>query len=131
MISVETTDYGICFTLEGFVQPEEVEMSLGRLRTAADRQAPPFYVLVDMRDLKPLSPEAQENISEGQRYLKERGMERAALILSSAILAIQFKRLGQESGVYQYERYIDASSHQDWKRMALDWLIKGIDPDEG
>lgn len=130
MITVDTVDFGICITLKGFVNSSEAMMSLDNLRAAADRLTPPFYVLVDMRELKPLSPETQEKISEGQRYLKQRGMERAALILSSTILAIQFKRLGKQSGVYKYERYIDASSHPDWKRIALDWLQKEIDPDE-
>jgi hypothetical protein len=130
MITVETTEYGICFTLSGYVQSSEVATSLDELRAAADKQSPPFYVLVDMRELKPLPPDAQEKVRKGQLYLKEKGMRRAALILSSAILTMQFRRLGKESGVYQYERYIDASAHPDWERIALDWFHKGVDPDK-
>ncbi len=49
-------------------------------------------------------------MEEGQKEYKERGMTRSVVILDSAIMAMQFKRLAKDTGIYQWERYIDAST---------------------
>jgi hypothetical protein len=46
------------------------------------------------------------------------GLERSAVILRDPIVTIQFMRLAKKSGVYKYQRYIDASSDQQWERHA-------------
>jgi hypothetical protein len=43
---------------------------------------------------------------------------------------MQFRRIGKETGIYEWERYIDASSVADWEKIGIDWLSKGIDPDK-
>jgi hypothetical protein len=77
-----------------------------------------FGVLVDMRMLKPLKPEAQGVMVEGQRAYKQHEMQRSAVAVANAIIALQFKRLAEESGIYQWERYIDASATAEWKKIA-------------
>jgi len=42
---------------------------------------------------------------------------------------MQFKRIAQESGIYVFERYIDAVTNQDWSKVAVDWVKNKIDPD--
>jgi hypothetical protein len=39
--------------------------------------------------------------------------------------------LAKESGIYNYERFIDASSDAQWQKHAEDWVGFGIDPDHG
>jgi hypothetical protein len=41
-----------------------------------------------------------------------RGMQRSCVILQDAITTIQFMRLSRKSGIFEYERYIDASEHK-------------------
>ncbi|MGB9500437.1 MAG: hypothetical protein ACKVE4_12015 [Dissulfuribacterales bacterium] len=43
---------------------------------------------------------------------------------------MQFQCIGKETGIYEWERYIDVSSSPDWERIAVDWISKGIDPDK-
>ena len=80
--------------------------------------------------MKPLDNDTQNEMVSGQKLYKQKGMERSAVILASAIITSQFKRLAHDSGIYAWERYIDASSHPDWEKIAENWISKGIDPDK-
>jgi len=53
-----------------------------RLTSAPDN----FGVFVDMIHLKPLPPDAQEILTEGQKLYKEKGMVRSVVIVNSTIL---------------------------------------------
>jgi hypothetical protein len=50
------------------------------------------------------------------------------LFTPSAITRIQFMRLARQSGIYKYERYIDASAHKNWLADARNWVRHGITP---
>jgi len=86
-------------------------------------------VFVDMRTLKPLPPDAQPIMVAGQQLYKEKGMQRSVVILADAVTTMQFRRLAKESGIYAWERYLDASSNADWKKVGEAWLTQGVDPD--
>ncbi|MCK5077854.1 MAG: hypothetical protein KAR38_15835, partial [Calditrichia bacterium] len=85
---------------------------------------------IDMRSLKPLPKDSQETMESGQKLFKEKGMQRSAVIVNNALLALQFKRLAKESGIYEWERYLDASKLPDWENIATNWLKNGTDPDK-
>jgi hypothetical protein len=40
------------------------------------------------------------------------------------------KRFAKETGIYEWERYLNARGDTSWKQKALDWVVKGIDPDK-
>jgi len=97
---------------------------------AALRDSPDeFGVLVDMRDLKLLNDDEQRVMRDGQQHYQDAGMVRSSVILDSAILTLQFRRLAQDSGIYDWERDINAETTDDWHQQAVDWLVDGIDPD--
>ncbi|WP_285576950.1 hypothetical protein [Geothrix limicola] len=97
---------------------------------AALAQAPKaFGVLVDMRGLKLLSDESRALMSEGQRHYKAAGMLRSAVILDSMLLTLQFKAIAKETGIYEWERYLSATT-TDFEKMALAWIVEGLDPDK-
>jgi hypothetical protein len=89
-----------------------------------------FGVFVDMRELKPLPADAQREMEEGQKAYKQKGMARSAIALSNAGTTLQFQRIAKETGIYQWERYIDSSKHQNWLQVGIDWVKNGIDPDK-
>jgi hypothetical protein len=64
----------------------------------------------------------------GQSMYRGRGMQRSCVILDDAITTIQFRRLAKRSGIYKYERYIDASTHKDWLQVARKWVECGLPP---
>jgi hypothetical protein len=88
-----------------------------------------FGVLVDMRHLEPLPADAQQHLQAGQRLFKTKGMQRSAVVLQDAIIALQFKRIARETGIDQCQRYIDASS-PGWEMKANGWITAGLDPDK-
>ena len=45
-------------------------------------------------------------------------------------ITAQFRQLAKDSGVYRYERYINAAEDPDCLKHALEWVQRQIDPDE-
>ncbi len=130
MYKIDKKDYGYLLTFSGIIDNEEMKKWVEDSKKALMGAPSSFGVVVDMRDLKPLSDETKKTMESGQKLYKEKGMARSAVILSSAILTLQFKRIAQESGIYQWERYINASKVTDWEKKAVDWVKNEIDPDK-
>jgi len=129
MYTIEQTDFGFQITFAGKMDEEELREWAADSRAALRSSPDEFGVLVDMRDLKLLSDDEQRVMREGQQHYQDAGMVRSSVILDSAILTLQFRRLAQESGIYDWERYINADTTDDWHQQAVDWLVDGIDPD--
>ncbi|MEE9441557.1 MAG: hypothetical protein V3V99_02680 [candidate division Zixibacteria bacterium] len=103
---------------------------LNESREIFSEQDGEFCVFVDMRRLIPVSEGPRMSISEGQKLYKAHGMQRSIVILDNPVLTMQFKQIAHETGIYQWERYIDASANPNWEKAGLDWLEKSIDPDK-
>ncbi len=99
-------------------------------KTLANVKGQKFHVFADLRTLKPLPPAAGELMAKGQEMYRKAGMERSAVVLADAITAMQFQRIARQSGIYSYERYIDASATPMFKEVGLEWLLHGKDPDK-
>lgn len=131
MYSIEKKPFGYQLTFGGSIDRAELSAWLEEsTRLLADAPAA-FGVFVDMRSLEPLTDDAQIAMREGQRHYKERGMTRSVVILSSAVLTMQFRRIAKETGIYDWERYINASKEQAWEQSGLRWIVEGVDPDQG
>lgn len=130
MYKIEKKNYGFKLTFGDAIKLDEMKKWVSESKSAIANQQGNFGVLVDMRTLKPLDNETQNEMVSGQKLYKQKGMERSAVILASAIITSQFKRLAHESGIYEWERYVDASNHPDWEKIAENWISKGIDPDK-
>lgn len=130
MERVRRTDYGLDIVFGGPLTGEEAAELLAEL----DRKLPPpggrFGLLVDSRRSRAYSAAEQAIFRRGILLCVERGMERAVVVHDSHIAAQQAKRLGKQTGTLAWTRYIDASSHHDWQRIAEDWLRQGLDPEQ-
>ena len=82
-----------------------------------------------MRELKPLPEDSQKHMEEGQKIYKAKGMSRSAVAVNGAATKMQFKRIAKESGIYEWERYIDAASTPAWENIGVDWIKSSVDPD--
>lgn len=130
MYKVDHTDYGIKLTFSGQIKHAEMRMWLDEFMAVVDQQqGNNFHVFVDMRTLQPLPSESQEAMHKGQRYARTNGMHRSVVILNSVATTMQFKRIALATGIYDYERYINADAVPDWEQVALAWLLEGVDPD--
>lgn len=130
MYQIRRTEYGIHLTFSGHIQPEEMQQWLDESRQVLSDTRERFGVFVDMRHMILLPPDSQPAMREGQQIYREAGMVRSVVILADEVLALQFRRLAKQSGIFDHERYIDASSVRNWEQVGLDWIIKGIEPYE-
>lgn len=130
MYKIEKKGYGFRLTFGEFIEPDEMKKWVEDSRKALEEASGSFYVFVDMRTLKPLPPESQPFMQEGQKLYKDKGMERSVVILSNPTTTLQFKRIAKETGIYQWERYIDASANNDWESKGMAWLQEAKDPDK-
>jgi hypothetical protein len=130
MYKIEKKSFGFKLTFSGMMSPAEMENWCRDSEKELSSAPASFGVFVDMRELKPLAPSAQQAMEKGQKLYKQKGMTKSVVILNSSIVTMQFKRIAQESGIYDWERYIDASSNTNWEQAGVDWIANGIDPDK-
>jgi hypothetical protein len=125
---IDKTDLGFNLTFAGDMTKDEIEKWYTESEQALIGQQSPFGVIIDMRTLAPLPVEAQEVMVRGQSMYRSCGMERSCVILDDAITTIQFMRLARKSGIFKFERYINASEHRDWLARARNWVRHAIAP---
>jgi hypothetical protein len=130
MYRIEKGRHGFTLTFGGSIYTEELYRWLQESEKALAGQNGPFGVIIDMRDLLPLGPEARAIILKGQCLFKNSGLQRSVVVLKSMAITAQFRQLAKDSGVYRHERYINAAEDPDWLKHALDWVQRRIDPDE-
>ena len=129
MYKIEKRHYGVRLTFEGFIERDEMAQWVAESEMVLQTLPKKFSVFVDMRNLKPVPDDSKAELEKGQRMYKAKGMERSVVILNSAILRIQFKNIAQETGIYEWERYIDASNTPNWQEVGEKWIMNAIDPD--
>lgn len=125
---VEETSYGYRLRFGGFLERNAAGALLSEIRSVIRPRGAAFALMVDLRESRAFAAEAQEILRQAILHCKDAGMERNACILNSAIATLQARRLGRETGVDETSRYIDASADPDWERVALDWLLRAVDP---
>ena len=129
MYSIEKKPYGYLLTFGGTIEADEMQKWADESAAALAGAPASFGVVVDMRELTPLEPDAQTTMVKGQQQYKAKGMQRSAVVLANAVTTLQFKRLAQQSGIDAFERYINAKATPDWHSIAVAWVTKGLDPD--
>lgn len=129
MHRIEQTQYGYKLVFEGFLQKQDLSTLLDDMRQTIRSRGRKFPVLLDMRHSRAFPADAQVILKEAILFFKQVGMERNAVILNSAIATLQVRRLGKETGIDATSRYIDASTQQDWEKVAIDWLVSAVDPE--
>jgi len=130
MYNIEKTGYGIKLTFSGYVFADEMEKWVRESLIILNSLPQKFGVLVDMRKLKPIDPDSQIHMKDGQKLFKGAGMQKSVVILDNVYLTLQFKRIAKETGIFECERYIDSSKIDNWEEAGINWLVNNIDPDE-
>jgi len=129
MYKINKKEFGFHLVFADFIKADEMQQWVSDSQKALVSSNGEFGVFIDLRALKPLLPDAQEYMQQGQKMYKLKGMQRSVVILDSAITTMQFKRIAKETGIYAWERYIDASKTLNWEKIGIDWVKNGIDPD--
>jgi hypothetical protein len=120
------TPYGYRSELIDPYDDAEHQAWFARIKRIADR--PGFYgQLIDLRATTP-DPSAQDGISDAMAYVRAHGLLRSAVVVAHPTAALTVKQAAWRTGVYEWERYFDASTDPDWEQHAEDWIIRRIDP---
>ena len=130
MYKREKKEFGLRLTFGGIISGEEMYRWLSDMSRELTSVRDDFCVFVDMRTLAPLGKKGQVHIQDGQKLAKRCGMVRSVVILNSPVTTMQFKHIAMDTGIYEWERYIDASKDRDWEQTGMDWIEKAIDPDK-
>jgi hypothetical protein len=124
------TEYGLRTTAPGFITPPEAQAWFSDLQAkVAAKRGKSFGLIVDIRGQKANPPETQAIINKAMQWLKQNGLQRSVVVLDSAVARVQIMRIAKETGMYEYERYMDASKDTKWEEKALAWIVHGTDPD--
>ena len=128
MYKIEKTDLGFQLTFGGDMTEAELQTWYEESAGVLAEMNLPFGVIIDMRTLAPLPIGAQTVMIKGQAMYRSCGMQRSCVILEDAITTIQFMLLARQSGIFKYERYIDASVQKDWRQVARSWVRDAVAP---
>ncbi|MBI4912530.1 MAG: hypothetical protein HY823_07315 [Acidobacteria bacterium] len=131
MIRFEEQPYGFRLTLADRVTRGELETWKAQCEGLLALPREPFGVLVDQRNLLPLDPDLHSLMVEIHQFVVARGLQRSAVGVGHWEATRRLLLLSREVGAYAYERYLDASILPDWERVALAWILEGVDPDAG
>jgi hypothetical protein len=129
MERVGATDFGLHVVFGGPMGGGQAEELLAELRQKLPPPGGSFGVLVDARQAHSFPASTREVLKRCILLCLERGMERQAVVLDSAVSRLQIKRLSRETGTLAWTRYFDAGSQPDWEAPALAWLRQAVDPD--
>jgi len=125
---METAQYGMRLAFKGYMSPEELGAMNQEMARVVAGLPDGFGVLVDMRGNRAFSPEVVELMKEQIGLCRAHGMDRGAVILRSAIMTLQARRITGEAGILPQIRFLDASADPGWETTAVDWVARGKEP---
>lgn len=127
MYHVRQVDFGYVLTLEGTVKAADMRRWCQGTRDHLQRMDGPFGVLVDARRCDPLSKGARFWLLHGQSICERGGLERAAVLVDSAMQEGYWPDLATAFRPAHRVRFVDAKRHYPRVR-ALSWILKGVEP---
>ena len=129
MWKISKQSFGFVLSFGGTIGSADMQAWADEARRQLNGPLPESWgVVVDMRELEPLSVETQAVMVEGQKLFKQKGMQRSAVALKDAITTLQFRRLARTSGIDAWERYINVGTVENWQTAAKQWIVSGIEP---
>lgn len=127
---IEPTEYGVRMAVTGFASPDDIGAMDRDLARVVRGLPEGFGIVLDMRASPAFSIEAAERLKGQLDVCRRHGMERGAIVLQSAIIALQARRIVSEVGLLPRIRFLDASAGGGWEEAAVAWVEDGREPDE-
>ena len=109
-------------TFDGYMNPTEMQAWFTEAKHELLSSPKEFVVKVDMRRLSPLCPESQIIMQKAQKFYRDSGMDRSAVLLNNDLLRFQFEQIARNSGIFEWERYY-SNSDPDSDEAMNDWLV--------
>ncbi len=129
MYTIQRCHFGYLMSFGGKIDSTEMRYWFRESKSVLAAAPRTFGIVVDMRDLSPLSIEAREVWEEGKRLFRTKGMLRSAVVVAKDCLASELRRIARSSGTSDWEKFIDASDLPNWQEVAVSWVCHETDPD--
>jgi len=128
MYWIMKTDFGLRVSFGGKFDLKEVGKYATELEITLAELEPPFSMIADCRSM--IAPELAvlAILQECEQMTRNGGLERMAIILSTDAMVHGAEQFSKHTGSAEAERYINAAENDDWEQLALDWVIKGVEP---
>lgn len=127
MYQLEKKNYGCKVTIAQQFKLKEARAYIEELKEIIPQLPEKFGIILDLRDLSPLEKESKKILKYSQKLIGKK-LQRSAVIIDSAIISIQLKRLARQSGIFRAMRFLDATKLSGYKEIARNWVINGIEP---
>lgn len=128
MYKIDEATYGFRITNSGQFSVFEAEEFKRDLLRRLSEHNQPFSLLIDIRNLIPLSPEVMSIMREVQLACRQMSLERVAMVMSSPVVRGQAQQVSFDTRTNPHDRYIDAARNPNWEKAAIDWLVDGVEP---
>ena len=128
--TIEKKPYGIKLSFDGMMDEEIAKNFAKEFMQVLNSIKGEIGILIDLSKGKPMPPAAQAAVNDCYKAVVQKGLTRSANIVSSAIMKTQMTRRAKEFGTYNKARYIESTTKANAEQIALDWIEKGIDPDQ-
>ena len=129
MYKFEKQDYGLKLTVSGDLTEQEISGMTDELKSLVGSISKPFSILVDAREAITLDQSVFHLLSDCQKIVQAAGRQSAAIVINSPVLKSQGQRITIDSGSTEAVRFIDSSKTEDWEKVAMDWILRGKEPD--
>ena len=130
MYKFEKQDYGLKLTVSGDLMESEISGLAGELKSLVSSISQPFSIFVDARETITLDQSVFHLLSECQKIAQDAGRKSAAIVINSPVLKSQGQRITLDSGSTEAVRFICSAKNADWEKVAMDWILHGIEPDQ-
>lgn len=130
MYKFEKQNYGLKLTLSGDLTESEISGLAGELKSLVSSISQPFSIFVDARETMTLDQSVFQLLSECQKIAQDAGRQSAAIVINSPVLKSQGERITLDSGSTEAVRFICSAKNADWEKVAMDWILHGIEPDQ-
>ena len=125
--TVSATPFGYRASFTAPFPPAEAQAWFAELKRVLPRTPRPFGQLIDAREQKVQDAGSVPIVEEAQNWVRAQGMNRSAVVVSSTLVKMNLTRMSRETGMIEYERYIDGSDPA-WETKAMAWLKDGVEP---
>jgi hypothetical protein len=128
MYTIQKTDYGLYVTMGGRYNPEEIEHYIAEKERLIGEFDSPFSMLVDLRAAYPTAPQDQQLLEESQGRMRTGNLLRMAIVTLSPVVRNQVQQISFTSHLGDRTRVINASKHDNWEELAMNWILQGVEP---
>lgn len=129
MYKLEKKHYGLYVTMRGLCSAIEMEAYLQEKDRMLGEFEGPFSIIVDLRSAIPPERRDEQLLEENHARLRERGLQRMAIVIDSPVVAMQAMQISCTAGVRDRTIIINAAKSLDWEEQALNWILYAVRPE--